>query len=442
MKKNIVKKYMCSLLLVIVLLPVTILKAQTNIESDSSGTTKIINQTKLKMANNRKPKIDTVLTIADSIALAADTITNPILSKISIGIKTGFNIASMHYTKPEYETYKHALFIRPMLGLTVDYQFSDKLSIKPELLFIGKGNKIRDDIDYKIKIKTVDLNIPLIFTPDIKIKGMDLFLLAGPSINIVRKGKITLDNYSTKISDANIKATSIGVRAGGGVKHPVKLGKYNALLYAEIAYNLGLTDTWSDKELRGSAYGLNINPYNITDTRKNRGIELGASLMVPLSEIFPKREHIIVVKREEIKPQVEKIPEKDCYSIAEMKEYIKKGLDVTGRKICLHTITFETNKATLKAEAKTFIDEIVSLLKTIPTMNMQINGHTDNVGGAEYNLELSKKRATSVYEYLVSQGIDKKRLTHEGYGDTKPIDTNDTDEGKANNRRVEFEIKQ
>lgn len=80
------------------------------------------------------------------------------------------------------------------------------------------------------------------------------------------------------------------------------------------------------------------------------------------------------------------------------------------------------------------------MLNSNPGMKMVINGHTDNVGEEAYNLKLSKKRAKAVTAYLVLKGIDKQRVYPKGFGETKPVDTNDTKEGRRNNRRVEFEI--
>ena len=75
-----------------------------------------------------------------------------------------------------------------------------------------------------------------------------------------------------------------------------------------------------------------------------------------------------------------------------------------------------------------------------PTIAILISGHTDNIGDKKDNLNLSKNRAESVLKYLVSKGINKTRTESEGYGDTKPIANNDTDEGRKTNRRVEVTI--
>jgi outer membrane protein OmpA-like peptidoglycan-associated protein len=73
-------------------------------------------------------------------------------------------------------------------------------------------------------------------------------------------------------------------------------------------------------------------------------------------------------------------------------------------------------------------------------LKIEISGHTDNVGTEQYNVELSEKRARSVYNYLIDKGIDPKRLSYEGYGESDPIATNETEEGRAKNRRTEIKI--
>jgi OmpA-OmpF porin, OOP family len=107
----------------------------------------------------------------------------------------------------------------------------------------------------------------------------------------------------------------------------------------------------------------------------------------------------------------------------------------------LQQVHFQTGSATILPDSFPMLGELVALLKANPTIKkMKIEGHTDNRGNADFNLDLSKRRAASVLGWLVSHGIDGGRLTSEGYGLTRPIETNDTDEGRLANRRVEFKI--
>ncbi len=114
------------------------------------------------------------------------------------------------------------------------------------------------------------------------------------------------------------------------------------------------------------------------------------------------------------------------------------GKKFTEAKIITHGITFDIDKSDIKPQSMGTLNMIVGVLKANPDLKFEIDGHTDNTGDAAHNLTLSQQRAESVKAQLVKMGIDGSRLTTKGLGDTKPIDTNDTPEGKANNRRVEF----
>lgn len=98
---------------------------------------------------------------------------------------------------------------------------------------------------------------------------------------------------------------------------------------------------------------------------------------------------------------------------------------------------FDFNKATLKPEGKSVLDGAAQTLKDEPALKATIEGHTDSVGSDAYNLKLSERRANAARDYLVSQGVDASRITTMGLGESKPIASNDTAEGRAQNRRVE-----
>lgn len=111
-----------------------------------------------------------------------------------------------------------------------------------------------------------------------------------------------------------------------------------------------------------------------------------------------------------------------------------------GVTVRLKNIYFDFDKTTLKPESFVELNKVVDLLKTNPSVEIEISGHTDSKGSDDYNLNLSQGRSQSVVDYLISQGIESYRLSAQGYGETKPIDSNDTEEGRANNRRVEFTV--
>jgi len=106
----------------------------------------------------------------------------------------------------------------------------------------------------------------------------------------------------------------------------------------------------------------------------------------------------------------------------------------------LQGIQFETGKDVIKKTSFTILDQIAQTLIANPTYLIEVQGHTDNVGKAEMNQQLSEKRAYSVRNYLILKGVDEKRITAKGFGDTKPVASNKTAQGRAKNRRVEFVV--
>jgi len=110
------------------------------------------------------------------------------------------------------------------------------------------------------------------------------------------------------------------------------------------------------------------------------------------------------------------------------------------QSVVLKNIFFDTDKYELKPESTAELLKLVEIMQQNPTIKIEISGHTDNIGSDEHNYILSENRAKAVYDFLVANGVNKDRMTYKGYGKTKPIDTNDTEEGRANNRRTEFKI--
>ena len=111
-----------------------------------------------------------------------------------------------------------------------------------------------------------------------------------------------------------------------------------------------------------------------------------------------------------------------------------------GKSVVLNNIFFDTDKFALKDESNKELQKLYTFLADNKDLRIEISGHTDNVGDAKYNLELSKNRAKSVYQYLVDQGIASDRLSYNGYGDTQPIADNSNKEGRAANRRTTFTV--
>jgi outer membrane protein OmpA-like peptidoglycan-associated protein len=111
-----------------------------------------------------------------------------------------------------------------------------------------------------------------------------------------------------------------------------------------------------------------------------------------------------------------------------------------GTKMVLDHIYFQTGKAVLMPESNDELDQVFRFLENNPGMKLEISGHTDNTGSLRINQRLSRDRAKSVVDYLVKRGISPEMLISQGYADSQPVATNDTSEGRQQNRRVEFKV--
>ncbi len=129
------------------------------------------------------------------------------------------------------------------------------------------------------------------------------------------------------------------------------------------------------------------------------------------------------------------VVKKDTSAASETIETISGRLNLLARNI-----NFELNSYIINTSSYTTLDSIGTLLNAYPKMNVEIAGFTDSIGTNDHNLKLSRQRAHAVLKYLLSKGVNKERLSAIGYGESRPIDTNNTEEGRALNRRVEFTI--
>jgi outer membrane protein OmpA-like peptidoglycan-associated protein len=134
------------------------------------------------------------------------------------------------------------------------------------------------------------------------------------------------------------------------------------------------------------------------------------------------------------------------FEVTKESQYQELKKDITlkpiekGTRVVLNNVFFDTGKATLSPESRLDLDKAIDLMDTNPTMKIEVGGHTDNTGNDDTNLRLSHERAKSVRQYFIAAGIASARIEAKGYGETTPIADNDTEEGRAANRRTEFII--
>lgn len=179
------------------------------------------------------------------------------------------------------------------------------------------------------------------------------------------------------------------------------------------------TDIHEFEEGEGGAY------YYIDDVKVRRALPEENLSPKPKRSIPPRPK--LVLKKAEIVSTKEIKLDSIAYKV--------------GDRIRLENIFFEFDKADLLPKSKKELNKLVDILKDYPHLKIEIGGHTDNVGGNEYNQKLSHDRAKSVVDYLVSKDVDPSRLSYKGYGSQRPLTSNSSEEGRALNRRVEFLIK-
>lgn len=361
------------------------------------------------------------------------------------GGKAGTNFATMKYTGDIYP-YETKLFPRLMVGLFVEKNITSDFSIRPELLYIQRGVDIEDlGVAYTLKANYLDIRIPFIYSFNSLRRSMGFipYLMVSPNLGFVVGGNIENQGYTADINKADIKSNDIGLAPGLGVKFPMRIGDTKFYFGIEAQYNFGLTNNFGS--------GNNFNRTTACGTvgeRKNQGIELAVTISVPLGKSSDKivysdrsdkgyKNRIDTLYRDLVKVSY---VDKPCYEAKEIVSFLKQGIDIHNKNICIYDIQYDINKSELNASSKRKVDDIVLLMKNMPEFVVKINGHTDNKGTKQYNQELSEKRAKVVYDYMIKRGIDKNRLSYEGFGLERPIATNDTEEGRSQNRRVEFEI--
>ncbi|MFO0320916.1 MAG: OmpA family protein [Bacteroidota bacterium] len=148
----------------------------------------------------------------------------------------------------------------------------------------------------------------------------------------------------------------------------------------------------------------------------------------------------IVVRREDYLFHSENFDLPAAANFQEIEKNVElKKIDI-GKTIALRNIFFDFNKASIRPESASELNRLIKLLSENPTLKIELGSHTDSKGTDEYNQKLSQSRSQSVVSYLIEKGISSDRLVAKGYGETVPVATNDTDEGRQENRRTEFKI--
>lgn len=197
----------------------------------------------------------------------------------------------------------------------------------------------------------------------------------------------------------------------------------------------------------GTSFNDTVGEGGFNDLRFSLGLEipLGYTKVREVEKVVEK----IVYQTKEVEVMVSEpdsdgdgIPDSrdECPDTLKGGEVDGKGCLLTNQTITFHNIGFEVNSDQVTASTRPVLARVAKALNAQTNFHIEVGGHTDSDGSAEYNEKLSEARAQAVRQYLIDQGVDAERLTAQGYGELDPIASNETASGKAMNRRVEFRV--
>lgn len=388
---------------------------------------------------------------------------------IYFGLGTGFHSNKMKYSDINETLYPTNENLNSgVLSMFAEISFlpNHMLAVRPQFSYLHRGGTIKDiakaewgntikDTYYKLNSGFLDFRMPVLFQigndnfpirPYVGVAPIVGFSTGG-DIDMMIWGKdMAAAGYHVELNKSNMASTYFAVAPMLGIKinFPVR-GLANAcFLGLEASYEIGLTDTYG-KEKDGGAWDVlsdSHNSYPLAGTRKFQGFELNAIVGIPLhiSEKKVEPQPAPVQPAPVVRPRPVVKKQKPCYTLEEIDEMISRRESVIGKTICaVDVINFDFNKATIKRESYPYLQRLAKTL-TRTNAKVEVKGHTDNVGSDEYNMDLSKKRAKAVHDYLVRLGVNPNNLSYSYYGYRQPLTDNDTEEGRTMNRRVEFEF--
>ncbi len=387
-----------------------------------------------------------------------------------VGISGSYRWNHMSYSSIDKEYFPTNKYTGSgVFSLFVQGEFGRRrnFAIRPEIAFLQRGGKLKEigsidyddfttDVNYTLKKKSFDLRVPLIYNFCQATAIVRPYVFVAPVLGFTTGGTIrwqeeyadsSIEGYELEASKANMSSVYFAGQVGVGVKFAIPVANDQCYFGIEANYEYGFTDTYGSKEKDGVANDvvhLFSRSYELSGNRKLSGFELTAVLSIPFSIFKSKKKPAPVfvppvplmeesIEEEEVVEEV-----KPCYSLEEIIDLIEQGQDVEGKTLCaIDAITFDFAKSTIKADSYDYLDNLAEIIIRT-NMSVEVKGHTDNVGTEEFNMNLSRDRAEAVMDYLASKGVRADKLKCSYYGMTRPLTTNDTDEGRAMNRRVEF----
>lgn len=397
-------------------------------------------------------------------------------SRWSFGLGAGLHFSRMSFSELDEELYPdNKSNMSGLFSVFGQWEFGHerRFAVRPELNFLTRGGKLTgigcnvfdyadeeiDDVRYQLKATYLDIRLPLIFQPGNADWRFRPYVYVAPVLGFVTGGRTggrisyadgSYEGVSYKLSKANINSTYFAGAVGAGLDYRFRIAGNEFFLGIEANYQYGFTDTYSGDEKDGTVditTGFFDPEEHVAGNRKLSGWELKATLGIPFSVFSRKPAPAPVVYEPAPAPapvvkavEPEPVPEHGCYSLDEIIGMMSRGQRVEGKTICaVDDINFDFAKSTIKPSSYAYLDKLAAtIIRT--KARVRVNGHTDNIGSDDTNMKLSQDRALAVVKYLESKGVPSSRLTYAYYGMSRPLESNDTEEGRRLNRRVEFEI--
>lgn len=404
--------------------------------------------------------------------------------KLTLGLRGGLNVADMHFSYNPIDRYTHLKRLGATAGVFAQIPIKNTpLTVRPEVSFINRGDSLHWlDVYYGMKANYVDFRVPINWNFYVGNDDFSPYIMLVPEFCLASSGRISYfaEDYfggnTIPLTKAALRGFDMGIMLGVGIDFTVNTKATPLFFSLETGFNWGLINNLASREIIDNSANPSIiyNNFNGAELwherRHNRGAEFAMRVAIPLDSKFlaeHRRKHIlkpdsviivqvqidtvVEIKRDTIKVEVPKIirtiikdtvsyQTKECYTISEIYNLLEQGEDIAGKRICMFNINFDFNKATIREESFKPLNEMARMMYEYPDMRIEVYGHTDSIGTAEYNQKLSERRAQAVVDYLGTKGIAPGRIKAKGYGLRYPIDTNKTEEGRFRNRRVEFEI--
>lgn len=374
-----------------------------------------------------------------------------------VGLKGGGTVSDVEYTLRDYDVYSHKPQKDYLAGAFVKWRPMQRLGLMIDFQYLGGGVNLKwADVDYTLRSKHFDTRFLLALHLADRDKSFSPYLAGGPFISFPMGGEIEyVSDYTpyfvTTITSGDYANKEYGAYVCLGFDLQFEVGNSVMMASLEAGIRWGLSSTFAegDKDQNSTVLNPEFDAPFYSEERLNRSAEIALRLGVPLKKKAPQTprnfDYYFPEEETEEDSVEEKRPVRDyepkqCYSIGEIRDKINNGEDVRGLRICLFNVLFDFDRWDIRPESEFMISDLSALLRRYPELRIKVSGHTDSRGSDEYNQALSERRAKSVKYAIMRYGVLGERITWEGFGESRPIDTNDTDEGRARNRRVEIDF--